>query len=269
MSCSVPACPKKKPVGSSPLIALAFAIACLYPSQGKAWGWKGHELVAEIAKSCLEKQVVDSVQYFLGKTSFGEAATWMDEIKGDHAFDSLKPMHYINVERDKTYVKTEGANIVNELELVIAQLLKKEPRDKKDTELYLKILFHLVGDIHQPLHVGYGADKGGNTIDVDFLGKDTNLHHVWDSDIIELTHISLNGCLKLANTLSKQEVQNLQKIDVQAWMDDSRALLPEVYNFQDHLITQPYIDTNKEVIKKQLLKGGIRLAAVLHRAFHR
>jgi hypothetical protein len=152
---------------------------------------------------------------------------------------------------------------------VLSQLRQKGPRDKDETALLLRILFHLVGDIHQPLHVGYGEDKGGNTIDVDFLGKSTNLHHVWDSDIIDVSGITLNGCLKLANSLPKKEVQALQKVSPLDWMNDSRALLPEVYNFKDHMITQEYVDINKEVVKKQLLKGGIRLAAVLHQCFHR
>lgn len=46
-------------------------------------------------------------------------------------------------------------------------------------------LVHFVGDVHQPLHVGLEADEGGNTIIIHWYRRKTNLHHVWDSNIIE------------------------------------------------------------------------------------
>ena len=50
-------------------------------------------------------------------------------------------------------------------------------------------LFHLIGDLHQPLHVGFGEDKGGNTFEVQFNDKGSNLHKVWDSEIIEYKNL--------------------------------------------------------------------------------
>lgn len=235
--------------------------------QALGWGSKGHMMVAQIAKKCLDKSVVDSVQFYLGKMSFKKASVWMDEIKRDKTFDHMKPWHYINVERDATYVKTQEPNVVNQLEMAISILRNKNKSDVEKTALALRILFHLIGDLHQPLHAGYGEDKGGNKIDVDFFGRASNLHKVWDYEIIEKSKIKLKDCYALANSLSDEEKKKIQKVNVEAWMNESRGFLPSVYSFENKIIDQNYIDKNKVIIEKQLVKAGVRLAVILHEAF--
>lgn len=247
-------------------IVFGLSFFLIIPSQVWAWGSKGHKLVAQIAEKCLDKSVIDSVQKYLGDLSFEEAAVWMDEVRSDQAYNYLKPWHYVNVDKDKTYVKTKDPDIINEIEIAIAALNEKEERDKNKINFALKILFHLVGDIHQPLHCGYSQDKGGNTFQTQLFGKGTNLHKVWDSEIIEETGITLTDCLKMANTLTAMEKNKIQTNDIVIWMNESRELLPNVYNGGEK-ITKDYLDKNKLVIEKQLVKAGIRLAMVLQKAF--
>lgn len=248
------------------LIIILFFFAILLPSSTYAWGSKGHKIVAAIAKQSLDKQIVDSIQKYLGTMSFEEASVWMDEVRSDHSYDYLKPWHYVNVEKDKTYVKTKDHEVVNEIEIAIATLKEKGTRDKDRINFALKVIFHLIGDIHQPLHCGYAEDKGGNKIEVRYLNKGSNLHKVWDSEIIEDADITLNDCLNAANELSGKEKKKIQTNNVEVWMNESRELLPEVYNFETK-IKQVYIDKNKPVIEKQLVRAGIRLAMVLHETF--
>jgi hypothetical protein len=247
------------------IIILCFVIILL-PSSIYAWGSKGHKIVAAIAKQCLSKQTIDSVQNYLGAMSFEDASVWMDEVRSDRTYDYLKPWHYVNVEKDKTYVKTKDPEVVNEIEIAIATLKEKGVRDKDRINFALKVIFHLIGDIHQPLHCGYADDKGGNTMQVQYMGKGSNLHKVWDSEIIEDVNITLSDCLKLANTLSANEKKKMQNNNVEVWMNEARELLPEVYNFETK-IKQDYIDKNKPVIEKQLVRAGIRLAMVLNETF--
>lgn len=231
-----------------------------------SWGAKGHKIVAEIAKSYLDKGIQDSVQKYLGDMSFEDAAVWMDIIKSDKTYDYLKPLHYINIEKDKTYVKYDN-NIVSELELVMAQLKNKNKRTKEEINLDIKVLFHLVGDLHQPLHVGYREDKGGNTVQVQFNGKGTNIHHVWDSDIIENKNITSADCVKIIKTYSGKEIREIQNIDIVAWMNNSRVLLADVYSFKSNIISQEYINRSALIIEKQLADAGLRLASVLNMTF--
>lgn len=246
--------------------------ACLFTLisvKSFGWGAKGHKIVAEYAKLALsaDQHIIDSVQYFLGKMTFQEASVWMDEVRSDKTYDYLKPRHYVNVEKDATYVKTKDDNAVNELEIVISILTAKGPRDKDKIAMALRELFHLVGDLHQPLHCGYAEDKGGNAISVRH-GDSDNLHAIWDTGLIVEENIGLNDCLKFSNTLSKEEVKAIQQIDVVKWMNESREHLPFVYNF-DKKITADYADKAKLIIEKQLTRAGIRLAAVLFRTFKR
>ena len=229
-----------------------------------AWGPDGHKMVAEIAKKYLNKGVEDSVNKYLGNMTFEEASVWMDEIKKDHSYDYMKNWHYINVEKDKTYVKTEEPNVVSELEKSIAQLNNKKTLSKEEIHNNIKIVFHLVGDLHMPLHAGYASDRGGNDEKVDFMGKQKNLHHVWDMDIIEYKKITMNDCLKAGAKLSQKEIQ---KIDVVKWMEESRSLLKDVYNYKDGIITEDYITKNAVVTEMQIYKAGLRLAAVLNQTF--
>jgi hypothetical protein len=245
-------------------VSLSFFAFSAFP-----WGAKGHKIVAEFALRALsaDQRIIDSVQYFLGKMTFQEASVWMDEVRSDAAYDYLKPRHYVNVERDATYVKTKEDNVVNELEMVISILSAKGPRDKDKIAMALRELFHLVGDIHQPLHCGYAEDKGGNEINVGY-GDSDNLHSAWDTGIIKEENIGLNDCFKLSNTLSVAEQKEIQKIDVVKWMNESRDLLPFVYSF-DKKLTTSYAAKAKPIIEKQLVKAGVRLAAVLFRTFKR
>lgn len=243
---------------------------CCFVIKGFSWGAEGHKIVATIAKKCLTKQVLDSVNYYLNGMSFKEASVWMDEVRKDATYDYLKPWHYINIDKDKTYVAKEEPNVVNQLELAIATLkLKGNERTKDKISFALKIIFHLVGDLHQPLHDGYGEDKGGNTITVAFNGGESNLHKVWDTGIIENQGITTKKCLKYINTLSEKEKSDVQTINVQKWMEESRSLLPNVYAFENNKITKDYEKTVAPLIKQQLSKASIRLASILYNNFSR
>ena len=234
-----------------------------------AWADKGHEMIAQIAKENLSHNVLDSVQFYLRETSFEKAALWMDDIRKNHDYDSLKPRHYVNIDRDKTYVKVSQANIINELDLVIDQLLHKKLKTRLETKTTLMILFHLVGDLHQPLHVGYARDRGGNDIHLNFNHHKTNLHRLWDVDMIEHEKISLEDCHQIINTFSKADRKNIQKISVLTWMNESRTYLKNVYSYQSENIDSAYVAKNSLIIKTQLSKAGLRLAAVLNNCFEK
>ena len=130
---------------------------------------------------------------------------------------------------------------------------------------YLKYLVHLVGDIHQPLHVGRFEDRGGNDIKIDFLGKVSNLHRVWDTQIIEyytLDYKSLSNEL-----LNKQKTQ--VSLSPKDWSFESQQQVKKIYSqiLLKKNINSEYIEKNFSLIKSQLHKGGLTLAAVLNDIF--
>jgi hypothetical protein len=232
-----------------------------------AWGPRGHKIVAQIAMNYMDQAVIDSVNSYLQDVSIIKAAYWMDEVRMNTSYDFMEPWHYVNVPKDKTYVSTSQPNIVNVLEKLITTLKYTPSRKREDTKLSIKILLHLVGDIHQPLHCGYASDKGGNDVKIRFFYKSTDLHTIWDTEILEYQGISAEDCINMVSTLSEKDIKAMQEINVIKWMEESRNLLTKVYDFKGSKIAEAYVDNNIPLIKMQLVKAGLRLAAVLNQTF--
>jgi hypothetical protein len=225
-----------------------------------AWGRTGHNLVAEIAFQKLDKKTQQNVIKFLDGLTIEEASNWMDNQRSDNAFDYLKPLHYINIAKAENYNPTSSNNIVSELNKIIADFDKINTLTDENIKTDLYILFHLIGDLHQPLHCGYGDDKGGNTYQVQFNGTGSNLHKVWDSEIIEFKKISLADCL------SQNISDNSNAINIVEWLNESKFLVEGLYP-SNHKINDDYINDNTPIIEKQLHLAGNHLAAVLGHYF--
>jgi hypothetical protein len=246
---------------------LFFALFLALPFHSFAWGAEGHKMVATIAKKKLNAGVEAKVQQYLDTITFEKAAVWMDEIRSNHAYDYMKTWHYVNIEKGGSYVKSPTGDVVSELNRVIAELRKYKTMNAEEVKLDLLVLFHLCGDIVQPLHVGYGIDKGGNDVKFTLNGKQTSLHHIWDTDIIRDEKITLDDCLIVANKWSAAQTATITKIDAMTWMNDSRSFIPQVYNFKNGKLPSNYMKKNKSIVEKQIAKGGLRLAAVLNEIF--
>ena len=134
---------------------------------------------------------------------------------------------------------------------------------RKDVKYRLLLIFHLIGDLHQPLHTGYAIDKGGNTIEITSPYVGGNL----DTQILEYKNITLDSCMQTYATLDTAEVAEIKKINELKWMYQSRSLLDRVYSFENNFLDKNYVDSNAEVIKKQLVMGGLRLASLLSSIF--
>jgi DNA/RNA endonuclease G (NUC1) len=243
-------------------------IALIYlPLRAVAWGKQGHQIIAEIGFGMLDENTQREVKKYLGNISVPAAGTWMDDMRNNPKYAYMKPWHYINLEPGDRYRPTDEHNIVSELNRVIEELKHKERLTNVQIQQNLLVLFHLVGDLAQPLHAGYGSDLGGNNAEVTYISKPSNLHKVWDSEIIEGEKISKEECMELFGSLTDEKIDAIRIIDPEAWMKDSRQLLNRIYNFKNDTINRAYVTRNKIVVKRQLLYAGIRLAATLDDLF--
>ncbi|HQQ93737.1 MAG TPA: S1/P1 nuclease [Bacteroidia bacterium] len=239
------------------LIAILFSAGKL-----SAWSKEGHYLIAEIARHYLKPAVLDSVQHFLGDMSLEEASDWMDAVRKEGGQAYMNPWHYANIAKDKTYVPVKSPDVINRLQLAVKNL-KTNRNDPAGSQFYIKVLLHLLGDLHQPLHLGYAEDKGGNDVEVQYFNRLSNLHRVWDDLLIKTAKIEGETCLHHLNALDK-DVQNFDGNSFLKWAMESRALLSIVYDFKDGLIDQNYVNKVTPLIEIQLLKAGMRVAAVLN-----
>jgi hypothetical protein len=250
---------------------LICAVTLLAFSPIYSWGDAGHRIVAEIARKHLDADVLKAVEQALDGTSFSDASVWMDEVRREKRYYHMAPWHYVNLEKGAKYKKhNKEENVINELRFYVKKLNNRNKYDKNEIAVFLKILFHLVGDLHQPLHTGYGSDRGGNNVFVQMNGKATNLHGVWDYEIIAYKNIVAGDCMALEATMSESEMQEIRRLNVFQWFDESRAEVEPAYQIgKDGVLDQAYINAKADVMKRQMLKAGIRLAAVLTRLYQK
>jgi S1/P1 Nuclease len=247
------------------IIIVLFAL--MLTNKAMAWGKHGHKIIAQIAKSQVKKDVADLVSHYLKGISWEEAACWMDEVKAQGGKDYMHDWHYVNVAKDKTYVKSKNPDVVNQLEFYL-QVLKNRKIYSSDAIFEaLKIVFHLVGDMTQPLHCGYADDRGGTNTHLKFLDRPSTLHKIWDSEIIEERRIDIWACSKKMMAFTAKERKDMLNPDLMFWLNDARLHLKDAYSFKDGLADKDYVDRNTTVIEIQLVKAGLRLAAILSADF--
>lgn len=253
------------------LLGAIFLLANIFSLSATDWGQTGHRVIGEVAQQYLTPKTAQTIAKLLDGASLAFVSTFADEIRSDSRYQSYAPWHYLNMPLDKIYgevTPNPKGDVVQAINTCI-QVLQDPNAAKDDKAFHLRLLVHFVGDLHQPMHVGRAEDRGGNDITVYWFGKKTNLHRLWDSQLIDHYQMSYT---ELAQNLPPYETEQHKKI-VQA------PLLDWVAESQDHA-KNIYAQTQPEeklgykyhyeyfgVVRNRLHKAGLRLAAVLNQLF--
>jgi hypothetical protein len=151
-------------------------------------------------------------------------------------------------------------------------ILESDSVSDTDKSFYLKLLVHFVGDLHQPLHIGRYEDRGANRIYVKWFGINSNLHRVWDSEMINSYNMSYSElALNLPNPdfLIFKEANDFKRGDILNWVDEIHEYTNKIYGDVsiDDKLGYEYQYKNFGTVKDLLLIGGIRLAKILNYLF--
>ncbi|WP_299439618.1 S1/P1 nuclease [uncultured Aquimarina sp.] len=235
------------------------------------WGKTGHRVTGEIADSYLTKKAKRNITKLLKGQGLAFVSVYADEIKSDERYRKYGPWHYVNFDFDKKYgedTPNERGDLVQGIQKCI-EVLKSDTSSEEDKEFYLKMLIHFVGDLHQPLHVGRGEDKGGNDIQVRWFRDGSNLHRVWDSEMIDYYNMSYTELASNANELSTLQLEEIRKGEVLDWIYESQSLAKKVYASANvgEKLGYKYMYEHFPTVRSQLQKGGIRLAKILNDIF--
>ncbi|MCC5937428.1 MAG: S1/P1 nuclease [Lunatimonas sp.] len=240
-----------------------------------SWGWgqTGHRVVGQLAEWHLNKKAKKRIDALLGSESLAMVANWMDNVKSDRRYDHLNTWHYLSIEDGKAYnpaIQEKEGDAYEKTKMII-QVLKKGGLSAKEESEYLKMLVHLVGDLHQPLHVGRGDDRGGNDIRVTYFNQNSNIHRVWDSQIIDGKQLSYTELSEHLNRRAEPSIiQRYQKASIEDWLQEAVALRPIVYDLpEDGRLSYEYDYVAFPVIEERLLAGGLRLAGILNDIYGR
>ncbi|MFV8224669.1 S1/P1 nuclease [Christiangramia aquimixticola] len=253
-------------------ISILILLVCIslsgYSTEGD-WGKTGHRATAEIAENHLNKKAKKAIDEILNGHGLAFVANYADDIKSDRDFRQYGPWHYVNIDPDEeTYI---AANANKEGDLVQAirkcvAVLKDDTSTKKEKEFYLKMLVHFVGDLHQPFHTGHSEDKGGNDIQVRWFNDGSNIHRVWDSEMIEFYQMSYTELAINTKNLTPAEIKTIQNGKLLEWVYESRAMAEDLYSGVENgdKLGYRYMYEHMPTVLDQLQKGGLRLAKILN-----
>lgn len=254
---------------------LLFSLFIYLPIQSMAWGQIGHRVVGQIAEGYLNPKTKLVIKAILGNETLAMSANWADFVKSDNKYNYLSTWHYVNFPAGlgetevQNLLKTDTATDAYTKIQFLVKELKQKSLAKEKKVMYLRLLVHFIGDIHQPFHAGHAEDKGGNDIKVTWFGKSSNLHSIWDSELVEQQQLSYTEYAKSINFCSSKQRISWQNDPLSKWISESYQIAEKVYanvtpgDKLGYRHNYEYI----EIVNKQLLKGGIRLAGLLNRIF--
>jgi hypothetical protein len=163
------------------------------------WGDIGHAAIGYIAEQNLSLQGKKFVYDILGGEPLGLSAIFPDKVRDDARFNDFSPYHFFEIPygfsyetlpHDRKAVKSADTILTQGPGLILSKHHKKR-LSLTQKQTMLRYFVHILGDVHQPLHIGNGLDMGANLCSVwvpnKVTGKTTkiNLHAVWDETLIE------------------------------------------------------------------------------------
>jgi hypothetical protein len=248
---------------------------CL-PSPAMAWGVEGHRIVGEIADGYLSKKARKEIVKILGTESIAMSSNWADFVKSDPSYNYLYNWHFINLDSNLSqqdldlYLQQDTAtDAYTRINFTVAELKKSDLAPELKL-LYLRVLIHLVGDIHQPMHTGHLDDLGGNKVKVRWFSEPKNLHQVWDDQLVLFQQLSYTEYATAINhPLEAQRIQ-WQQDPVSKWVYESYQLAGKIYadiRQPEQKLDYKYNFQYLGILNEQLLKGGVRLAGLLNVIF--
>jgi len=251
------------------IAALSVVIMTTAPASG--WGKTGHRVTGAIADLYLTDQTRSAVQDILGVESLAEASNWPDFMRSssEDFWRAAGAYHYVVSPDGGAY---DPANAPPEGDAYTAleqfsQIVTDANASLEERQRALRLIVHIIGDLHQPLHVGNGHDRGGNDVTVVWFDTVTTLHLAWDEDLVDHEQLSYTEMTNwLSARITDAQVQDWSDPDPLVWIAESAALRNGVYP-DDAELRWNYVYEHRATMRTRLSQGGVRIAAYLNALF--
>uniref|UniRef100_A0A7C8YBK4 Aspergillus nuclease S1 n=2 Tax=Opuntia streptacantha TaxID=393608 RepID=A0A7C8YBK4_OPUST len=282
--------------------ALCFLV-CFFIAGAQAWSKEGHIITCRIAQNLLEAEAAHAVKNLLPENLDGDLSAlcvWPDQVRHWYRYRWSSPLHFIDTpdnactfdyNRDciDHHTGAKDMCIAGAIQNFTSQLQHyREGTSDRRYNLTEALLFlsHFMGDIHQPMHCAFTTDEGGNTIDLRWFRHKSNLHHVWDREII-LT--AMKDYYDKDMDLMQQDIEGnftdgIWSDDVESWTD-CNSLHACVTKYATESINiackwgykgvepgitlaDEYFNSRLPFVMKRIAQGGIRLAMILNKVFN-
>lgn len=196
---------------------------------------------------------------------------WADDIRPVRPESG--PLHYVNFASADCRVDPprdcpDGQCVIAAIESASARLRQRGAPDASRIEA-LKQLVHFVGDVHQPLHAGFGDSRGGNRIQIRWRGRGSNLHRLWDTQLLDAATTGGDPLpARLAALAGRLDAGSPKPLD---WAVESCRItgqdgfVPAAARFDE----AAYVARWQGTLDTRLVQAGLRLAASLNAALDR
>ena len=253
------------------LLLLPALLCALHATEALAWGQSGHRIVGALAEARLDPKARAAVAELLAgepDPTLAGVSVWADHVREhEPEYTWTVPLHWVNFERgacsfEATRNCRDDLCVVRAIERYSAQLGDEWlPRAARRDAL--KFVVHFVGDVHQPLHAGFAADRGGNDFQISLMREGWNLHSVWDSLLIDSLKLSVPEYLARLQTLP------LPATDPHStparWAEESCGVVQQADFYPPkHKITGRYLEQKRPLADQRLRLAGRRLATLLN-----
>lgn len=240
------------------------------PAQAEEWGRTGHFITGQIAEYYMTPEAKAAVERILGETSLAVATVWMDEVRPREDYRHTADWHWVTIPDGMTYEEAEknpNGDVIWALETQIEKL-KQGGRTEEEELDALRFLIHTIGDMHQPLHVGNGTDRGGNDVRVTWNGRNSNLHRVWDTNMIESWNMTSTEMKEAINFITEETRERWLSTGVRDWAAESVSYRDDIYDLpEDAALGWEYRNRNFHIVEKRLLQAGVRMAGLLNEIY--
>lgn len=278
-------------------------ICCLALIAGvQAWSKEGHIITCRIAQSLLEQEAENAVKNLLPNELDGDLSAlcvWPDQVRHWYKYRWTSPLHFIDTPDDAcTFDYNRDCHdqhgvkdmcVAGAIQNFTSQL--QHYRDGTSDRRYnlteaLLFLSHFMGDIHQPMHCAFTSDEGGNTIDLRWFRHKSNLHHVWDREIIltAMKDYYDNDMQVLQQDIEGNFTDGIWSDDVSSWTDcnNLHACVTKYATESINIackwgykgvepgitLSDEYFNSRLPFVMKRIAQGGVRLAMILNKVFN-
>jgi hypothetical protein len=253
-------------------IALVFILLLGAQSEALAWSRDGHRLSCAIALDVMSKSTRTAAFDILdigSSEEFLDLCTWAERVKA--AQPETAAWHEMLLPRDATGLDIgrdcpppDGCVLTRVIQ-EISTLKSEAPNEEKATSL--RLLMHLIADLHQPLNFGFADDGGGRKIEANFLGRKTTVYDIWETHLFEADRVAPGNTLETL-WLAHEVQTHPEPLD---WARESYFIMrtpPTGYVGNPGGLTfdEAYVRQNRPVAMGQLEKGGVRLGLTLNDA---
>lgn len=260
-----------------------FLTLFLFSIPSFSWCALGHKLIGQIAYDNLTPQarryyahLNQNLNQNQQRYTLIAAAVWMDTLFDPH-YLAFKPMHYIDIPESIDGTQKPKIAAMNAVVAVqqAMRTLQDPSADEQKKAIALRIILHVVGDIHQPLHTitrvsqnSPKGDRGGNDFHLGRNKVGNTLHRYWDRG---------GGFLKpkfsdteiriLAKQLEHQWSCPAPDLELMHWVQASHALaIKHAYAIEEYTIPSMEYEKNTQYLtQQQLVYAGCRLAYILNK----